>query len=358
MNDLMDMNNYTSALGMSSFAQQIAETKEALADKKDAVLAPLGELGLGISGTAGAEGLVSSVKNLVVQKAKDLIASKLESSGVPKDVIDKVMSGDVKGGFESALARAKELVAEKGEQLKDAAMSKVEDLKQQASDAVDAAKQQASDAVDSVKQQASDAVDEARAALQDKMDSTRQMAEEGPEDGFPEGEDLLPQGAGADLRSSGTSVESVPEPESGAFGDTSSSISPSGNVMETSFGQTPPEDFGAAGGDVSAETSAIADLSKTVTGVGETIGQTAAEAGSSAAAAISGAASGAVAAGTEAASGIADTVLAGLGAVADVALGPIGILVGIGASLAAVFEGDKGPKALPDILNPSSQFGA
>jgi hypothetical protein len=370
MNDLLDMSNYNSALGISSFAQQIAETKAALSEQKKAVLGPIGELGLGITGTAGIEGIGSTIKNVVVQKAKDLIASKLESSGVPKDVIDKVMSGDLKGGFESALEKAKSLVAEKGAQLKDQALAKVDELKQQASDAVDAAKQQASDAVDSVKQQASDALDQAQSDLEDKMSSIRDMAENGVEDGFPEGESLLPQGAGADLRG-GTSVESVPEPETSAFGDTSSSISQSGNIMETSFGQTPPEDFSAATGEVSAEsgvglpegfTTAVGDLTKTVTGVGETLGQTAAtaatEAGTAISGAVSGAASTAIAAGTEAASGIADTVLAGLGAVADVALGPIGILVGIGASLAAIFEGDKAPKVLPDILNPSSQFGA
>jgi len=373
MNDYMDMNNYASALGMASFAQQIAETKQALEEQKKAVLAPLGELGTGITSTAGIEGIASTIKNVVIQKAKDAISSKLESSGIPKDVIDDVMEkvakGDIKGGFESALERAKTLVAEKGAQLKDQALSKVEDLKQQASDAVDAAKQQASDAVDAAKQQASDALDQAKSDLMDRMDSTRQMAEDGVEDGFPEGESLLPQGAGADLRGSGTSVETVPEPETGAFGDTSSSISQSGNIMETSFGQTPPENFnpGAATGEVSAEsgvglpegfTTAIGDVSKTVSGIGETLGQTAATAASEAGAAVSGAASTAVAAGTEAASGIADTLLAGVGAVADVALGPIGLLIGLGTSLGLLFAGEKAPAALPDILNPSSQFGA
>ena len=375
MNDYMDMNNYASALGMASFAQQIAETKQALEEQKKAVLAPLGELGTGITSTAGIEGIASTIKNVVIQKAKDAISSKLESSGIPKDVIDDVMEkvakGDIKGGFESALERAKTLVAEKGAQLKDQALSKVEDLKQQASDAVDAAKQQASDAVDAAKQQASDALDQAKTDLMDKMDSTRQMAEDGVEDGygFPEGESLLPKGAGADLRGSGTSVETVPEPETGAFGDTSSSISQSGNIMETSFGQTPPEDFNpaAATGEVSAEsgvglpegfTTAIGDVSKTVSGIGETLGQTAATAASEAGAAVSGAASTAVAAGTEAASGIADTLLAGVGAVADIALGPIGLLIGLGTSLGLLISGEKAPAALPDILNPSSQFGA
>jgi hypothetical protein len=357
MNDMMDMNQYTSALGISSFAQQIAETKAALSDQKKAVLGPIGELGLGISGTTGIEGVASTIKNVVLQKAKDAIASRLESSGVPKDVIDKVMSGDVKGGFESALAKAKEFVAEKGGQLKDQALSKVEDLKDQASDAVDSVKGQVSDAVDAVKKQASDALDQAQSEIADRMATARQMAEDGVEDGFPEGESLLPQGAGADLRVSGTSVETVPEPETAAFGDTSSSISQSGNIMETSFGQTPPEDFAAATGEVSAD-DALSSLAKTASSVGESLGQTAAEAGTAVSGAVAAGTQAAVAAGTEAASGIADTVLAGLGAVADVALGPVGILVGIGASLAAVFEADKAPKALPDILNPSSQFGA
>jgi gas vesicle protein len=267
------------------------------------------------------------------------------------------MSGDVKGGFESALAKAKEFVAEKGGQLKDEALSKVEDLKQQASEAVDSVKGQVSDAVDAVKGQVSDALDQAQSDIADRMATARQMAEDGVEDGFPEGESLLPQGAGADLRVSGTSVETVPEPETGAFGDTSSSISQSGNIMETSFGQTPPEDFAAATGEVSAD-DALSSLAKTASTVGETLGQTAAEAGTAVSGAVAAGTEAAVAAGTAAASGIADTVLAGLGTVAEVAGGPIGILVGIGASLAAVFEADKAPKALPDILNPSSQFGA
>ena len=350
MNDYLDMSQYGSALNISAMTQQFEQAKADMAKQKDEALMPISELALGAGGTAGIEGIGSAIKSAVISKGKELLASKLEDAGIDKDTIAKVMDGDIKGGFESLLEKAKGIVADK-----------VEGLKSAATDAAENLKQQALGKVEELKQQGSDALEQAKSDLQDKMDSFR-SGESTVEDGFPEGEDLFPQGAGGRV----VATEGIEEPES-VFEDTSSAISRSGNIMETSFGQTAPEDFMGYNSVASAPstvglpegfTNIVGDVSKTISGVSDT----ATGALGDASTAISEGVSGAIAGGTEAATGVLEgigsTVLEGVSAVADIAMGPLGILATIGAGLAGLFEADKAPKALPEIINPSVQFGA
>jgi hypothetical protein len=363
MNDFADVSQYTNALGLSSFAQQFADAKEALDQQKKEALMPISELVLGGAGTAGIEKIGSAIKSAVISKGKELIASKLEDAGIPRETIDKVMSGDLKGGFEDALAKAKGMVQDKIAEVKDAVASKVEDLKGQASDAVEQAKTDLQSKIDSVRNQHENGMD----------------GEVGDDDFFPPGTDLNPIGSGG--RVGGTQTDVIEEPTAkpavigedpeATFTEPSSSLSESTNIMETSFGQTPPENFpGGVNPGASSEisnvgtdlpegfTNVIGDVSKTITGVTEGIG----EAGTAVTGAVSGAVSGAIEGGTAAASGILEgvgsTVLEGLGAVADVALGPVGLVLGVIGGIIGMWEGTKAPKPMADILNASAQFGA
>jgi hypothetical protein len=350
MNDYLDMSQYASALNISAMTQQFAQAKADMEKQKDEALMPISELALGGGGTAGIEGIGSAIKTAVITKGKELLASKLEDAGFDKETIARAMDGDARGTFESLVAKAKGIVADK-----------VEGLKSAASDAAENLKQQALDKVDELKQQGSDAFEQAKSDLQDKMDSFR-SGESTVEDGFPEGEDLFPQGAGGRV----VPTEGIEEPAS-VFEDTSSAISRSGNIMETSFGQTAPEDFMGYNSVANAPSTVglpegfsnvVGDVSKTISGISDT----ATGAIGDASAAISEGVSGAIAGGTEAATGllegIGSTVLEGVSAVADIALGPLGILAVIGGGIAGIIEADKAPKALPEVINPSVQFGA
>lgn len=344
MNAFLDASQYSNAIGIANIAQQFGEAKQALEQQKKEALMPISELALGGASTAGIEQIGSAIKTAVIAKGKELIGSKLKDLGFDEETVNKVMSGNFKGTLEDAVSKAKGLAEDKLAELKDAATSKLEDLKQQGMDAVE----------------------QAKGDLQDKLNSIKDMHENGiEEDGdfFPPGTDLNPIGSGGTIDLS-PQTEAIEEPAIDSFTGTSS-ISQSGNIAETSFGKTPPEDFAGLSevsdsgvGVPEAFSNIVGDVSNTISGVSEGISGAVGEAGS----AVSGAVSSAIAGGTEAASGLAEgiglSLTEGLSAVADVALGPVGVVAGIIGGLVGLFESDKPAKILAPVLNPSVQFGS
>jgi hypothetical protein len=351
MDDFMDMQQYTGALNISAMSQQFAQAKEAFQKQKDEALAPIAEMATGIAGTAGIEQVGSLIKNAVIAKGKELLASKLDEAGVPKEISDKVLSGDFKGGFEEALAKAKSLVADK-----------VESLKGTATDAVENLKQQGLAKVEELKQQGQDALEEAKSDLADKLDQFRAQA--GVEDGFPVGTELTPQGAGGRVPSGVETeppVEGITEPVD-SFQETANVVNRTGNIQED-FAEADPEAFmgytplANTSGLVGLQEGVVGDVSKVISGISDTATGAIGEATGAITEGVSGAVSGAVAAGGEAAAGIASAVGEGLAAASEF-LGPIGIIGGIVGGIVGLFEADKPMKALGDVINPSAQFGA
>ena len=354
MDDFMDMSQYSAALNISAMSQQFAQAKEAFEKQKDEALAPISEMAVGIGSTAGIEQVGSLIKNAVISKGKELLASKLDEAGVPKEISDKVLSGDFKGGFEEALAKAKSLFADK-----------VESLKGTATDAVENLKQQGLAKVEELKQQGQDALEEAKSDLADRVDQFRAQA--GVEDGFQEGESLTPQGAGGRVATgveTDPPVEGIQEPMS-SFEETSNVVNRTGNIQED-FADTDPEAFmgyapvagtSSASGLAGLQEGVAGDVSKVISGISDTATGAIGEATGAITEGVSGAVSGAVAAGGEAAAGIASAVGEGLAAASEF-LGPIGIIGGIVGGIVGLFEADKPMKSLNDIINPSAQFGA
>jgi len=346
----MDMSQYSSALNISAMSQQFAQAKEAFQKQKDEALAPIAEMATGIAGTAGIEQVGSLIKNAVISKGKELLASKLDEAGVPKEISDRVLSGDFRGTAEEALAKAKSLVADK-----------VESLKSTATDAVENIKQQGLAKVEELKQQGQDALEEAKSDLADKLDQFRAQA--GVEDGFPEGTELTPQGAGGRVTGieSDPPVQGIQEPMD-SFQETANVVNRTGNIQED-FAETDPEVFmgysplANTPGLVGLQEGVVGDVSKVISGISDTATGAIGEATGAITEGVSGAVSGAVAAGGEAAAGIASAVGEGLAAASEL-LGPIGIVGGIIGGIIGLEEADKPMKAISDVINPSAQFGA
>jgi hypothetical protein len=314
--NMNDYANYANALGLSNFAEQIAEGKAQVEEQKRAALLPLSELAVGVSSTEGLGSLGGALKNAVISKGKEILASKLKDAGIDDETIAKITKGDIKGTFDEIVGKAKDLMKGKADALKQHALDKAEELKQAALDKAEQIKQD----------------------VQDKVKKVVDNDDDGVEDGFPEGTDLFPSGSGGVVDLGGPDAPPTATPPSAAPTE-----APTDTPTDTpDVPEVPPEAPGIPEG-FSDLDGAFGDSAKVITGLGEKAVAAAGSLGETAAAA-----------GTDVAAAVGETVLG----VASEFLGPVGEIAGFIGGLVGLFKGTEAPTVNPNVLNASTQFGA
>jgi hypothetical protein len=360
-----DFSQYFNSLQEASFANQIANLKNQQDEEKRQAIAPIGEL---ISTEGIKEGIsstVDTVKEMALNKVKDVAAQAMKKAGIDDETIKSVLQGNIKDAIQNK------------------AQSLINQAKATAEDAVSQAKATAEDAVSQAKATAEDAVSQAKSVVQTVQNagvdfSSIKSPLEGAthtltDDNATSMADLYFSRFGDEFEEPGDTLEGT-RPLFGSLRPPQIEIpTMDGTPLSDLSGQIVPADLGAAGEDAIATaktfipdiadtiTSQVSNLVAPATDALTGIASTAADAVSS----LSNLASTAVGGATDAISGAltgasvaADTAEAATGIAsigADVALGPLGILVGLGAGIASLVESLKKPhEAAP--VNSAAQF--
>jgi hypothetical protein len=383
-----DYAQYFTSLQSAQLANQIANIKTQEDQEQRQATAPLGEL---VSTEGIKEGIsktISSVKDAVLEKAKDVASQAMKKAGVDDDTIKSILEGNVKeaiqGKVEQAISKAKSV-----------AQSAVDDAKQTATDAMDSARTTATDAVNSATEAIptqgglieegnsqvagaiSDGIDTARAVAGDAVASARSAF----------------GGLVGSLKSSVSDVSSVARDlVSSTFEQALPNISTASITTENlasklssqnpySFFRTDAgyqqylNEFGKSAGlpddtiapstsastavDVSSAIGPAGPTQEALQGVSQSLQDTLTGTIADTADAVAGA-------GADVASGVAgvastvasvgeDVASTALSSLADVALGPLGILAGLGTGIASLVEAFKKPHQITPV-NASAQF--
>lgn len=360
-----DFSQYFNALQEASFANQIANIKNQQDEEQRQAIAPIGEL---ISTEGIKEGIsstIDSVKEMALNKAKDVATQAMKKAGVDDETIKSVLQGNIKEAIQS---KAQSLIGQ---------------VKGKAEDVISQAKEAAENAVSQAKATAEDALSQARGVVQTVQNSGVDLSSiKSPLDGATNNltddnassmADLYFSRFGNEFEEAGDTLEGT-RPLFGSLRPPQIDIpTMDGTPLSDLAGQLVPADLGTAGEDAIATaktfipdiadtiTSQVSNLVAPATDTLSGIASTAADAVSSLsnlASTASTAVSGATDAILSGASVAADTAEAATGLAsigADVALGPLGILVGLGAGIASLVESLKKPhEAAP--VNAAAQF--
>ena len=394
-----DYSRYLSALQASSFADQTPDLIMQQKEQKDETLQPLGEMLT--TGGAGhlAASAFSSIKNMAIEKGKDLAKLAMKKAGVSDEDVDQIL----KGNFDS-------LAKQKVQDAITKAKSVAEDAKGKLTDAVDEVKAKVQDTVDEVKTTAQNTMDEAQTTAQNVMDEAQStmdgitsklgqldtvdpgellnnLTNEGsqnlsdlsegvlskftkpiqPDSEF--GNELMqeprmiqqsggirPQPTEAPIEGDGTEMTNLSDLANQAQTMAENATSTISDLVDSSLSQATT----IADSIAPAVSDAIGSASTALTGIASSITEAASgitSAASSAVSGLTGAVTGAAAgAGAgEAAAGIGEAVGATVLESVSAALGPLGIFAAIGGGIASLVEGLE-PHSLPPVLNPSAQF--
>jgi ElaB/YqjD/DUF883 family membrane-anchored ribosome-binding protein len=366
-----DFSQYFNALQEASFANQIANLKNQQDEEQRQAIAPIGEL---ISTEGIKEGIsstIDSVKEMALNKAKDVATQAMKKAGVDDETIQSVLISP-----ENAIRNIKEAIQSKAQSL-------IGQVKGKAEDVISQAKEAAENAVSQAKATAEDALSQAKGVVQTVQNSGVDLSSiKSPLDGATNTltddnassmADLYFSRFGNEFEEAGDTLEGT-RPLFGSLRPPQIDIpTMDGTPLSDLAGQLVPADLGTAGEDAIATaktfipdiadtiTSQVSNLVAPATDALSGIAGTADDAVSSLsnlASTASTAVSGATDAILSGASVAADTAEAATGIAsigADVALGPLGILVGLGAGIASLVESLKKPhEAAP--VNAAAQF--
>jgi phage-related protein len=404
-----DYAQYFTSLQSAQLANQIANIKTQEDQEQRQATAPLGEL---VSTEGIKEGIsktISSVKDAVLEKAKDVASQAMKKAGVDDDTIKSILEGNVKeaiqGKVEQAIAKAKTV-----------AQSAVDDAKQTATDAISTTRDAVNSATEAIPTQ-----EEALSSLSRlaRPQATNDLLPEGAGDIIEEGNsqvaNAISDGIDNARAVAGDAVDTARNAFSSLFGSLKSSVSDASSVARglvssasstvqealpnfstasittenlasklssqnpSSFFRTDAgyqqylNEFGKSAGlpddtiapstsastavDVSSVIGPAGPTQEALQGVGQTLQDTLTGTIADATNAVTGAdiTSGIAGVASTVASVGEDVASTALSSLADVALGPLGILAGLGTGIASLVEAFKKPHQITPV-NASAQF--
>ena len=371
-----DFSQYFNALQEAGIANQIANIKGQEEEEQRQAIAPIGEL---ISTEGIKEGISSTIetaKEMAISKAKDVASQAMKKAGIDDETIQSIISGNVK---EAIMNKAQSLIG-KAKGTAEEALSTAKTTAEEALSTENSLNiNTAGDAVDIVNQ-TPDILNGVFTSISNQSSKLDGVLNNFTDDNVTSlGNDFASSyfsRFGNEFDEPGDLLEGT-RPLFGSLRPPQIDLSmpnlTEGTPLSDLTGKAIPADLGDAGEDALAQlktfipnvsdtiasqvSNIVAPTTDTLTGIASSVSDTISGITSSATSAISGATdaiSGAIAgatAGEEAAT--AATGLASLGA--DVALGPLGILLGLGAGIASLVESLKKPHEMEPV-NAASQF--
>jgi hypothetical protein len=374
-----DYSRYLNAIQSAGYADSVADMKRQIGEQKQEALQPLGEMLTTGGVTHGASSAYGAIKDMVVEKAKDVARATMKKYGVSDDDAEQLL----KGNFDK-------LAKSKVQDLIDKAKTKADDIKTSVEDKVSEVKSQAQDTLDEAKATVQDTVDEVQGMVpnvsdldvvdggniagdlaneeNDSLSSTlrgvlgrfSQPEQEFGDDDLLQFPRMLQQSGG--IRPQPTEAPMIEEGTEMA--DMTGYVNQAQSVAENTLSQVGEfADSALSTATTTAESiapalsDAVGSVSTALTGVASSITETASgitSAVSNAVSGVSSALSGATAgatAGEVTAEAVGSSILEG----ASAFLGPLGVLTAIGGGIASLVEGLEPHEQAP-VLNPSAQF--
>lgn len=363
-----DYSQYFSALQSAQLATQIANIGTEQKEEQRQAIAPIGEL---ISTEGIKEGISSTIetaKEMALSKAKDLASQAMKKAGIDDETIQSIISGNVK-----------EAIVNKAQSLIGKVKTTVEDTVQQARETAEGALQTAQETAQNTATNTLDVIQNAPSEVMDHLSTIH---------------DTL-QGATTDLANNyasrfGNEFEDASDLLEGTrplYGslrppqiDLSMQNLTEGTPLSDMIGRAIPVDLGNAAEDAlgslntfeptiantisgiaSNASNVVGATTQTLSGIASTAAETVSGLAGQASSAITGAVSSATDAisavsGVASAAADAGEAAAGIASIgADAVLGPLGILVGLGAGIASLVESLKKPHEMEPV-NSAAQF--
>ena len=367
-----DFSQYFNALQEAGIANQIANIKGQEEEEQRQAIAPIGEL---ISTEGIKEGISSTIetaKEMAISKAKDVASQAMKKAGIDDETIQSIISGNVK---EAIMNKAQSIIGK----IKGTAEDAVQQARDTAEGALQTAQNTAGEAVDVVNQ-TPDILNGVLASITNQASKLDGVLNNFTDDNVTSlGNDFASSyfsRFGNEFDEPGDLLEGT-RPLFGSLRPPQLDISmpnlTEGTPLSDLTGKAIPADLGDAGEDALAQlktfipnvsdtiasqvSNIVAPTTDTLTGIASSVSDTISGITSSATSAISGATdaiSGAIAGATAGEEAVTTaTGLASLGA--EAILGPVGILLGLGAGIASLVESLKKPHEMEPV-NSASQF--